>query len=133
MADLFYRTEDIKPDDVQKYFVETQSDRDIVNALKGHNPIILSGSRGVGKSFLLRVAEAELMKEMAENHVFPVYVSFSKKLAHHYQSGAAISALDASESLLATCEGLGASRSLGSLSEKCQHIKRRWQCAGPNK
>jgi hypothetical protein len=78
MSDLFYRTEDIKPDDVQKYFVETQSDRDIINALKGHNPIILSGSRGVGKSFLLRVAEAELTKEMGQNQVFPVYLSFSK-------------------------------------------------------
>jgi hypothetical protein len=78
MADLFYRTEDIKLDDVPKYFVETQSDRDIVNALKGHNPIILSGSRGVGKSFLLRVAEVELQKEMPQNHVFPVYVTFSK-------------------------------------------------------
>jgi len=78
MADLFYRTEDIKLDDVPKYFVETQSDRDIINALKGHNPIILSGSRGVGKSFLLRVAEAELLKEMPQTRVFPVYVTFSK-------------------------------------------------------
>lgn len=79
MPDLFYRTEDIKPDDILKYFVETNSDRDIVSALKGHNPIVLSGSRGVGKSFLLRVAEAELTNEMAAgNRVLPVYASFNK-------------------------------------------------------
>jgi hypothetical protein len=78
MADLFYRTEDIRPDDVPRYFVETQSDRDIVNALKGHNPTVLSGSRGVGKSFLLRMAEAELTNEFPQSRVFPVYVSFSK-------------------------------------------------------
>jgi hypothetical protein len=78
MADLIYRTEDIRPDDVLRLFVEAQSDREIVNALKGHNPIILSGSRGVGKSFLLRVAEAELLADMPQNHAFPLYVSFSK-------------------------------------------------------
>ncbi|MDR7295847.1 hypothetical protein J2X16_001186 [Pelomonas aquatica] len=78
MADYFFRTEDIRPEDVETYFVETKRDREIINALKARNPIILSGSRGVGKSFLLRVAESELLKGFAENRVLPVYVSFNR-------------------------------------------------------
>lgn len=76
MADFFFRTEDIKPDDVLEYFVETQSDREFVETLKNANPTILIGSRGVGKSFLLRVAQQELLKTYSETGVFPVYISF---------------------------------------------------------
>jgi hypothetical protein len=78
MPDFFYRTEDIKPDEILSLFVESKSDREIVDLLKGRNPVVLAGSRGVGKSFLLRVAEAELVNSLAENKVFPVYVTFSK-------------------------------------------------------
>lgn len=78
MADYFYRTEDIKPDEVAQYFVEMKCDREIVNLLKARNPVILAGSRGVGKSFLLRVAELELKKDQSASRVLPVYVSFTR-------------------------------------------------------
>jgi len=76
MSDFFFRTEDIRPDEVLNYFVETSQDRQIVNALKNINPTILIGSRGVGKSFLLRVAQKELQDTFDSNRVFPVYISF---------------------------------------------------------
>jgi hypothetical protein len=76
MSDFFFRTEDIRPDEVLNYFVETQQDRQIVDALKNRNPTILVGSRGVGKSFLLRVAQRELQDSFDEERIFPVYVSF---------------------------------------------------------
>lgn len=76
MSDFFYRTEDIRPDEVLEYFVETQQDRLIVDALKNRNPTILVGSRGVGKSFLLRVAQRELLDSFEDERIFPVYVSF---------------------------------------------------------
>ena len=78
MAEFFYRTEDIKPDEVTRYFVETKRDREIINALKARNPVVLAGSRGVGKSFLLRVAESELQQDFGAQRVLPVYVSFSR-------------------------------------------------------
>jgi hypothetical protein len=78
MADFFYRTEDIKPDEIGTYFVETKRDREIINALKARNPVVLAGSRGVGKSFLLRVAEHELTTDFESQRVFPVYVSFTR-------------------------------------------------------
>lgn len=76
MADFFFRTEDIRPDEVLEYFVETSRDRQVVDALKNRNPIVLVGSRGVGKSFLLRVAQKELMDTFEDGRVFPVYISF---------------------------------------------------------
>lgn len=78
MTEFFYRTEDIKPDEVATYFVETARDREIINTLKARNPVVLAGSRGVGKSFLLRVAETELQANFEAQRVFPVYVTFSR-------------------------------------------------------
>ena len=78
MTDFFYRTEDIKPDDVRQFFVETTRDREIITALKARNPVVLAGSRGVGKSFLLRVAEAELLGDFSTQRILPMYVSFSR-------------------------------------------------------
>src|SRR5205807_6140612 len=39
-------------------------------------PVILEGSRGTGKSFLLRVAEAQLLEKLSVDRVVPVYLSF---------------------------------------------------------
>ncbi|NNA34101.1 hypothetical protein HBO97_05945 [Pseudomonas lundensis] len=76
MADFFFRTEDIRPDEVLEYFVETSKDRQVVDALKNRNPVVLVGSRGVGKSFLLRVAQKELTDAFENDRVFPIYISF---------------------------------------------------------
>ena len=76
MTDFFYRTEDIKPDEVGIYFAETAQDRVAINALKSRNPAIIVGSRGVGKSFLLRVAQKEMQDSFPHDRVFPIYVSF---------------------------------------------------------
>lgn len=76
MTDFLFRTEDIRPDEVLNYFVETKQDRQIVDTLKNRNPTILIGSRGVGKSFLLRVAQKELQDSFQLDRVFPIYISF---------------------------------------------------------
>jgi hypothetical protein len=78
MSDFYIRTEDISSDDLLNLFVESGRDRQIVDAIKGPQPVVLVGSRGVGKSFLLKVACAELKNALSENRVFPVYVSFTK-------------------------------------------------------
>ena len=77
MSDYFIRTEDIRPEDVLNLFVETEKDRRLVEDLKSPHPVVLVGSRGVGKSFLLRVAQQELLADMSTTGVVPVYVSFS--------------------------------------------------------
>ncbi|PZV26702.1 MAG: hypothetical protein DCF12_08465 [Snowella sp.] len=77
MNDFRFRTEDIASDELQSLFVETQLDRKIIDSLKLRNPIILEGSRGTGKSFLLRMAEKELNDEFSTNRVLPVYITFT--------------------------------------------------------
>lgn len=76
--DLLFRTEDINQSDVLDLFVETDDDRQVVVALKSRTPVILRGSRGVGKSFLLRVAEAELRRDFTSDQVLPVYLTFNR-------------------------------------------------------
>lgn len=78
MSDFKIRTETIKPSKILDYFVETKEDRRIIERLKSDSPIVLVGSRGVGKSFLLRVAEAELKRDIGHNNVVPVYISFTE-------------------------------------------------------
>lgn len=76
MSDFFFRTEDIGPANVLDYFVETDEDRSAIEHLKGRTPTVLIGSRGVGKSFLMRVAEQELANDFEAQKVVPVYVTF---------------------------------------------------------
>lgn len=76
MTDFFYRTEDINPAEVEQYFVETAQDRRVIDHLKGRHPTIVVGSRGVGKSFLLRIAQLEMQREFETKKVLPVYLTF---------------------------------------------------------
>lgn len=78
MSEFFYRTEDIANEEILKLFVETTRDREVIEALKSRNPVILLGSRGVGKSFLMKVAQAEMLRDFEQEKVLPVYVSFTK-------------------------------------------------------
>jgi hypothetical protein len=78
MADFIIRTEDIKQEEILELYVETARDRRIVELLKSPSPVVLEGSRGTGKSFLLRVAEAQLRKTVSSDRIVPVYLSFVK-------------------------------------------------------
>ena len=78
MPDFLFRTEDITNEELLSFFVASEHDRSIVDRIKGRNPIILVGSRGVGKSFLLRVAQAELARDFESDRVLPVYLSFNR-------------------------------------------------------
>src|SRR5690606_267951 len=83
MSDLLFRTEDIPNEDILDLFVETNQDRDVIEKLKSISPIILVGSRGVGKSFLMKVAEEELNKTFTSEKVLPVYLTFNKSSLIH--------------------------------------------------
>jgi hypothetical protein len=72
------RTEDIRPEEILGLFVPTDRDLQLISALKSASPVILEGSRGTGKSFLLRVCEQQQLAEFNDARVVPVYVSFVK-------------------------------------------------------
>ena len=78
MSEFIFRTEDIRTEQILGLYVETAKDKRIVDLLKSANPVILEGSRGTGKSFLLGVAEAQLLASFQTDRVLPVYLSFVK-------------------------------------------------------
>lgn len=73
-----FRTEDIRPEEILDLFVPTERDLQLISALKSASPVVLEGSRGTGKSFLLRVCEQQQMADITTTRVVPVYVSFVK-------------------------------------------------------
>lgn len=83
MSDFFYRTEEIRMDEIKDYFVETHEDRVIIDQLKARNPVVLIGSRGVGKSFLFRIAQAELIEDLSTTKTLPVYLTFRRSSLIH--------------------------------------------------
>jgi hypothetical protein len=76
--EFIIRTEDVRPEEILGLFVPIQRDRELVDKLKSTSPIIVEGSRGTGKSLLLRVCEQEQLKEFDSSRILPVYVSFSR-------------------------------------------------------
>jgi len=73
---LFIRTEDITPDKVKSYYIEMDQDRKIIDSLKSQTPCVLVGGRGIGKSFLLRITEQELLEDFEDKRTLPVYITF---------------------------------------------------------
>lgn len=69
------RTEEMNSEDILKYYVPTEDDSAILNKLKSKTPIILVGSRGMGKSFLFKVSQMSIEEEQSEN-IIPVFVTF---------------------------------------------------------
>lgn len=75
--DFLFRTEDFRRDEVLSYYVKGAADDRVIDTLVGRTPAVLEGSRGVGKSFLMRVAEQRLRQDFPSKRVMPVYVTFA--------------------------------------------------------
>lgn len=78
MNSYILRTEDFKDDVIENVFVETENDRNIIENLKSEHQMLLIGSRGSGKTMLLKMAEIELNREYSEKRYLPVFLSFAK-------------------------------------------------------
>ncbi|WP_033778621.1 hypothetical protein [Pantoea agglomerans] len=75
MSEFYLRTESIKQSDILSLSVVNSTDRSILDILKSNEPCLLEGSRGTGKSFLMRVAEIEL--ETGNESCVTVFVPFN--------------------------------------------------------
>lgn len=76
MSSFFLRTESIKPDEIDDLCVLNSNDQDIIAALvSSSEPVLLEGSRGTGKTFLMRIAENKIETEKEER--VAVFVSFN--------------------------------------------------------
>ncbi len=76
MSEFFLRTESIKTDDIYNLSVISESDESILQALGANEPCLLEGSRGTGKSFLMRLSELEIEKVGSKD--ISVFVTFNK-------------------------------------------------------
>ena len=70
------RTEDLEDSQISELAVLGKSEQDIVGKLKYSGSHLLQGARGIGKSMLLREAEAEIDREFKVERVLAVYVNF---------------------------------------------------------
>lgn len=75
MNEFYLRTESIKQTEIKNLSVVNATDRSILGALKANEPCLLEGSRGTGKSFLMRLAELEL--EAENDSYVTVFVPFN--------------------------------------------------------
>jgi len=78
--EIIIRTEDIRDDELLEIYVETASEKKNVEILMNKNPILLVGSRGTGKTMLLRVAELKMDRNYKQDKILAVRVSFNKSL-----------------------------------------------------
>lgn len=78
MSGFIIRTEEMTVEDISNFYVEDKYNRDILEKLKAPSPVLLIGSRGVGKSFLFRVCQNELNNEFSEKWILPVFLTFRK-------------------------------------------------------
>jgi len=84
-TDIFSdRAEDIDKDSLEKLFVETgEADKTIINALLAPGAHLLEGSRGTGKTMLLRVAYERMKSKLLKgvSSILPVFVRFPTYLS----------------------------------------------------
>ena len=73
------RAEDLNRDQLLELFVDLGSDGSLVESLMAPGTDLLQGSRGTGKTMLLRVAYERLRASRAD--IVPVFLSFSRYLA----------------------------------------------------
>jgi hypothetical protein len=83
MSDFYYRTESIRKDELADLFVESETERDIITQFKSKSHIVLEGSRGSGKSFLMKIAQKEILDNYPIDKTLPVYITFMQSALLH--------------------------------------------------
>ena len=71
METFTLRTEDLTLEEVGELYVDTKHDRENIEFLKSNATGLLMGSRGTGKTMLLKVAEKELLDKFREQSYSP--------------------------------------------------------------
>ena len=83
MSNFYYRTESIHKNELESLFVEGALEREIIGHFKSQAHIVLEGSRGTGKSFLMKMAQKELNDAFQEQGILPVYITFMESALLH--------------------------------------------------
>lgn len=76
MNDFVIRTEELEDSQLKELYVETENDNEILNKLKSQSPVLLVGSRGMGKSFLFKISQLQLLDNFQIERIFPIFLTF---------------------------------------------------------
>lgn len=76
MSEFLIRTEELSDDLIKEWYVETEDNCKIINALKARSPVLLVGSRGMGKTYLFKIAQMQLLSDFPKDRVFPIFLTF---------------------------------------------------------
>ena len=76
MNDFIIRTEELEEDQLKELYVESEDDKKILKSLKSQSPVLLVGSRGMGKSFLFKISQMQLLENFEKDRIFPVFLTF---------------------------------------------------------
>lgn len=83
MAQIYFRTENIKSEELPSLLATSNLEDEIINSLLTNSNLILEGSRGTGKSFLMRYASYVLEEDFENKRILPVYVTFMASTLIH--------------------------------------------------
>lgn len=72
------RTESLNDELIQNYFIDTQHSH--IERLLDSEQYILEGSRGIGKTMLLRSAEIKATDEFGRDSILAVWINFEESL-----------------------------------------------------
>lgn len=75
IKDIKLRTESFKDNEIIELAVRNTEDNKIIEALKSSEPCLLEGSRGTGKSYLMKIAQLDMDKN--ENNTISVFITFN--------------------------------------------------------
>jgi hypothetical protein len=74
----FLRAEDFRSEQLVDYYIPFVVDESIVKRIIDGSQILLVGSRGTGKTMLLRMAEIRLSEQFSDRKILPLFVSFNQ-------------------------------------------------------
>lgn len=83
MSDFYYRTESISKEKILDLFVSSDTENEIINSFFSQSHIILEGSRGAGKSFLMKVSSTKMLNDFDKLRILPVYITFMQSSLLH--------------------------------------------------
>ena len=72
MSEFVIRTEELTNEQISDFYVSSDYEQDVINKLIAPSPVLLIGSRGVGKSFLFKVSEIQLINTYEKQRILPV-------------------------------------------------------------
>ncbi len=78
MSELIFRTEELTNKQIEDLYVASEYEQSIIDKLKAPSPVLLVGSRGVGKSFLFKVSEIQMLRNFSQEKILPVFLTFRK-------------------------------------------------------